>query len=195
MSLAPWRSPLSRSLHLNRSLPHSRYLQLATVTKEGRPANRTVVFRGFFPDSNQLQIVTDTRSEKISHIKHQPWGEACWYFVKNREQFRLAGKLTLVSEDCADRILQQARFRAWQQLSDSARKQFAWPDPGKTRTEEEQAFASAQVTADKPLPNFCLLLLNPEVVDRLELRGNPQNRWFYSLSSDSQTWLTRSVNP
>ncbi|MEO1006929.1 MAG: pyridoxamine 5'-phosphate oxidase, partial [Cyanobacteria bacterium J06638_38] len=44
--LAPWRSLLSGAIHRNRSQPHSRYFQLATVTPEGYPANRTVVFRG-----------------------------------------------------------------------------------------------------------------------------------------------------
>ncbi|NJL49732.1 MAG: pyridoxamine 5'-phosphate oxidase, partial [Leptolyngbyaceae cyanobacterium SM2_5_2] len=53
-ALAPWRSALGRALHRNRSRPYSRYFQLATVQTNGRPANRTVVFRGFLPDSNQL---------------------------------------------------------------------------------------------------------------------------------------------
>jgi pyridoxamine 5'-phosphate oxidase len=47
MTLAPWRSPLSRALYRNRNLPYCRYLQLATVRPNGQPANRTVVFRGF----------------------------------------------------------------------------------------------------------------------------------------------------
>lgn len=194
MSLAPWRSPLSRAIHRNRSQPHSRYLQLATVTKEGYPANRTVVFRGFLENSNQLQIVTDARSEKIVQIEHQRWGEACWYFTKTREQFRLAGKLTLVRADYPDKVLQEARQAAWQKLSDSARLQFAWPDPGQPRAEGKDAFSPLLTAVKEPLPNFCLLLLNPEKVDHLQLQGEPQNRWLYSLDR-SQTWLTQPVNP
>ncbi|MGK7876752.1 MAG: Npun_F5749 family FMN-dependent PPOX-type flavoprotein [Xenococcaceae cyanobacterium] len=194
MSLAPWRSPLSRAIHRNRSQPHSSYLQLATVTKAGRPANRTVVFRGFLQDTNQLQIVTDSRSKKIVQIEHQPWGEACWYFTKTREQFRLAGKLTIVKADHPDKTLQEARQAAWQKLSDSARLQFTWPAPGQPKTENIEAFSSPPTAANKPLPNFCLLLLNPEQVDHLDLRGEPQNRWLYNLD-DSQTWFTQQVNP
>lgn len=40
-----WREMLQRSLKKNKSLPYSRYVQLATVRPDGRPANRTVVFR------------------------------------------------------------------------------------------------------------------------------------------------------
>ncbi|MGK7884635.1 MAG: pyridoxamine 5'-phosphate oxidase, partial [Crocosphaera sp.] len=66
--LSPWRSILARALHRNRSLPNSRYFQLATVNFEGKPTNRTLVFRGFLNQTNQLQIITDSRSEKINQI-------------------------------------------------------------------------------------------------------------------------------
>jgi len=169
------------------------FVQLATVTPERLPTNRTVVFRGFFPNTNQLQIITDSRSEKISHIETQPWGEICWYFIKTREQFRLAGKLTLITTDSDDETCQKERITTWQNLSDSARLQFAWPHPGKPREQNQAAF-SAEVSANIPLPNFCLLLLDPEKVDHLELRGAPQNRYLYTRK-DSQTWLTQEVNP
>ena len=64
MSLALWRSPLARALHRNRSLAFARYLQLATVRASGRPANRTVVFRGFLADTNQLKFIIDIRSQR-----------------------------------------------------------------------------------------------------------------------------------
>jgi len=70
MSLAPWRSPLARALHRNRSKAYSRYPQLATVRPDGRPANRTIVFRDFSPDTNDLQFVTDLRSDKMAQITH-----------------------------------------------------------------------------------------------------------------------------
>lgn len=193
MMLAPWRSSLSRALHRHRSQPHSRYLQLATVNSDGLPANRTVVFRGFLTDSDRLQFITDSRSDKITQIQSNPWGEACWYFSKTREQFRLFGKLTLVSAD-TDSTLQFARQEVWQKLSDSARLQFAWPHPGEKRVENLEAFSSPKPSDKEPLTNFCLLLLNPEKVDHLELKGEPQNRYLY-LRQKERTWSTRSINP
>jgi PPOX class probable FMN-dependent enzyme len=144
--------------------------------------------------SNQLQIITDSRSEKVSQIGERPWGEACWYFTKTREQFRFLGKLTIVTADYADESLQKARRLVWQKLSDGARSQFAWPDPGKTRVEEASAFLPLPPSPDEPLTNFCLLLIDPERVEHLELRGEPQNRWQYYLDG-SQLWIARSVNP
>lgn len=42
---APWRALVEKSLARNRALPNARYIQIATVRPDGRPANRTVVFR------------------------------------------------------------------------------------------------------------------------------------------------------
>lgn len=192
MPLAPWRSPLARALHRNRSLVYARYLQLATVQTDGRPANRTVVFRGFLPDTDQLKFVTDARSQKPNQIARSPWGEACWYFPKTREQFRLAGLLTLVQESQADVAMQQARYAAWQELSDAARRQFAWPDPGQPRSDSSE-FDGPLLDHTSPLPNFCLLLLEPDCVDHLELQGNPQNRYRYL--QDEQGWSVQAINP
>jgi PPOX class probable FMN-dependent enzyme len=194
MPLAPWRSLLARALHKNRKLPYTRYFQLATLRADGRPANRTVVFRGFLDDTNQLKIITDSRSQKADQIDDQPWGEACWYFPESREQFRLAGQLTLVRVNHPDQALQAARKTTWQELSDPARLQFAWPHPGEARTENNGAFSPPSPDPEQPLPNFCLLLLEPIEVDHLELRGDPQNRWLY-YRNNSQEWSKQAVNP
>ena len=189
MTLAPWRLPLARALHHNRALPYARYFQLATVEVD-RPANRTVVFRGFLPDTNQLKIITDRRSQKAEQIARSPWGEACWYFPKTREQFRLAGRLTLIQE--TDPAWGEARQAAWQELSDAARTQFSWPEPGAPRI-DTSGFDTPLPDATHPLANFCLLLLEPEQVDHLELKGNPQNRSRFSLKDG--TWTILAVNP
>ena len=188
--LAPWRSTIARALHRNRSLPNARYLQLATIRPNGYPANRTVVFRGFGP-ANQLQIVTDARSEKFAQISHHPYGEACWYFPKTREQFRLLGSLVLIQLGGLTEA-QTLRQHAWQALSDGARSQFMWPDPGAPRA--TQGFAPAPPDPTKPPDHFCLVLLEPMQVDHLELRGEPQNRWFYRWEA-ATGWHQTPVNP
>jgi PPOX class probable FMN-dependent enzyme len=193
MSLAPWRSPLSRALHRNRSLVYARYLQLATVRPDGKPANRTVVFRGFLTDTNQLKFVTDARSEKPQQIRHFPWAEVCWYFPNTREQFRIAGMLQLVTNTESDITLQVARQTVWKELSDSARVQFAWAHPGQLRA-EASAFSPPIPDSIEPLPHFCLLLLDPTQVDHLELRGDPQNRYRY-IQNDRNEWVSEEINP
>ncbi|MFW9257151.1 Npun_F5749 family FMN-dependent PPOX-type flavoprotein [Nostoc sp. CALU 546] len=194
MSLAPWRSAIAHALHRNRSLVYARYLQLATLQANGRPANRTLVFRGFLEDTNQLKFITDNRSAKADQIQQQPWAEICWYFPNTREQFRITGCLSLVNSDDSHQNLQPARIAMWQELSDAARLQFAWPHPGKSRVESPEAFAPAAPDPVQPVPNFCLLLLEPVQVDHLELRGEPQNRRFYQRD-ENQEWFCEEINP
>jgi pyridoxamine 5'-phosphate oxidase len=189
MELAPWRSPLARALHRNRSLIYARYLQLATVRLDGRPANRTVVFRGFRPEGDRLVLISDDRSQKQAELRVQPWAEICWYFPKSREQFRISGQVEVVDRLSAD---QSVRTQVWQGLSDNARGQFAWPNPRANRANSE-AFSPQIVDIQQPLDSFCVLLLKPVEVDQLELRGEPQNRSLYRLEETG--WELRSVNP
>jgi PPOX class probable FMN-dependent enzyme len=193
MSLAPWRSLITRALHHNRSLAYSRYVQLATIKENGFPANRTVVFRGFLEDTNELKFITDIRSAKAEQISKQPVAEVCWYFPKTREQFRITGELTLISDD-SDTNLQPARIKMWQELSDAARLQFCWPHPGKMRITTATAFTPPAPNPIEPVENFCLLLLAAIQVDHLELRGEPQNRWVY-YRNENQEWLAEAINP
>ena len=193
MNQAPWRSPLSRALHRNRAAPQARYVQLATVRRDGSPANRTIVFRGFLNEQDDLQFVTDRRSDKFEQIRHQALGEVCWYFPKTREQFRLLGGLILITADTAGSLLYKVRQTLWQSLSDQARLQFAWPYPGQDRA-DVIAFQPVTPHPSDPLPDFCVLLLTPTQVDHLELRGEPQNRWLYQLAQTGK-WTQRAINP
>lgn len=194
MTSTLWRSPLARALHHNRALVYARYLQLATVRTDGRPANRTLVFRGFLPATDRLKLITDHRSEKVEQIADQAWGEICWYFPKTREQFRLLGTLTLIQADHPDSDLAEARQTQWQELSDAARLQFAWPNPGQPRTDAGN-FNPPAPDPLQPLPNFCLLLLDPIQVDHLALKGDPQDRQRYQYNPDTQSWFVEAVNP
>lgn len=194
MSLALWRSPLQKALHLNRSQPHSRYFQLATITPEGKPTNRTVVFRGFLENSNSLQMITDLRSEKITHLQHNNNAEICWYFTKTREQFRLSGKITVITENCSNSEFLKARQIVWKNISEAAKKQFTWPFP-KQPINDNQSFEEIDINLlIEPLDNFCLLLFDPETVDHLQLKGEPQKRCLYQLDHQ-QNWLIQPVNP
>lgn len=194
-----WRSHLARSLHQHRNQPEAKFLQLATVGLDQRPRNRTVVFRGFLENGDHFQmplqdclkIVTDLRSQKPAQINANPWAEASWYFTKTRSQFRIAGKLLLIDQDCPNAELQDARNETWQALSDPARIQFSWPYPKETRVHFPK---TEPPDPEKPLSSFCLILLEPTEVDRLELRGNPQNRYLY-FRDDQGNWTEREVNP
>lgn len=141
-------------------------------------------------------MIADQRSEKIGQLQSQPWAEACWYFPKTREQFRLSGQLKLVLADEPDAEVAQARQLQWQQLSDAARIQFAWPDPKQPRS--DSGFEPPPPDPLEPLDHFCLMLFNPTEVDHLALRGEPQSRWLYRAltpSEPDQKWQVEAVNP
>ena len=193
-NLPEWRSLLASALHRNRAKYHSRYFQLATISPEGLPKNRTVVFRGFLESTNIIQIITDSRSEKAAQINHQCWGEICWYFTKTKEQFRISGNLLLINSHNSNSELIAARKAVWQKISDNARSQFIWPNPGESRTDDLNLFSPATPSPQEPVTNFCLLLLTPEKVDHLELRGEPQNRCLYTLQSNGD-WTINPINP
>ena len=50
-----------KSLEANKQVPYHKYMQLGTVRPDGRPSVRTVVFRGFHQDTDQITFATDTR--------------------------------------------------------------------------------------------------------------------------------------
>lgn len=193
MSFAPWRSNLARALQRESTKPESRYFQLATITTDGLPANRTVVFRGFLENTNKLKIITDIRSQKCQEIYHQATAEACWYFSTTREQFRIRGELLLIDVNYPHQELQKVRQQTWQNLSQQARVQFFWANPGEKLAETE-AFSPPPPDANNPGVNFCLLLLEPVRVDYLQLRGEPQNRRLY-VCDTSGNWSYSEINP
>ena len=189
--LAPWRSPLSRALHRNRSQPFARFFQLATVRANNTPANRTVVFRGFLLETNRSD--DDQRSARAAkrqiRFRKTPTPKPAGYFTKTREQFRLSGSLTLVTADTPNAELNRARQQLWQNISDSARLQFAWPQPKHPRdpNADSDAFNPPAPDEQTPLDTFSLLILTPRSVDYLSLRGEPQTRKVYSkISSHSE---------
>lgn len=191
MSLAPWRTPLSRALHRNRSRAYSRYLQMATVRPDGQPANRTVVFRNFLPETNCLTFVTDTRSEKIRDLAVNPAAEICWYFTQTREQFRLHGTIEAITHATTETLPQGIRQQAWDALSAKGKQQFFWPHPGHARATE----GFEEIDTPMPLPDtFVVLVLDPVTVDHLELKGEPQNRYQYSRQGND-AWVVQAVNP
>jgi pyridoxamine 5'-phosphate oxidase len=193
--LPPWRSPIARALHRNRSLPNARYVQLATVDGDLRPRNRSLVFRGWLEPGSLIKFVADVRSQKAINLlaDASPWAEACWYFPKTREQFRLSGTLELVTAKSSNAGYYKARQEAWQGLSDAGRIQFDWGMPGADRSEDPQAFNPPQPDEQQPSENFCLLLLDVVSVTHLELRGEPQSCYLYELVDGE--WGVRSINP
>jgi pyridoxamine 5'-phosphate oxidase len=216
-----WRQRLASSLQANSSEVHSKYYQVASVCPNGRPKNRTMVFRGFLPGTQNLLSVTDLRSDKIEEWQSGSNSrfETCWYFSDSREQFRLAGEVALISnaldssygdsvlgEHTKDSLLNQQ----WSNLSVNAREPFyssspkaPFDDRPKTPMARDGVVAqghSINNTLDNNIAggqfemsdNFCVVIFIPYTVDYLNLQSKPQQRCLYDTRDD---WNEQAVNP
>ena len=181
-----WIKCLEVALKKNRRDPASKYFQLATIKPDGSPANRTVVFRGFGPNE-EIQLISDTRSQKISELKRKKNAAICWYFSNTREQFRISGFVKIEKSRESD-LAQEL----WQKISEQARSQFYWPEPGRKFEELAQDFSSIDVNSSTPPEEFCVLRFIPTEVDYLLLRGSPQARFRSYLSVGS--WIAERIN-
>ena len=61
MAAPGWKSALFKSLEKNGKVPYSKFFQLATVRPDGRPANRTVVYRSILDNTDKLTFNTHLR--------------------------------------------------------------------------------------------------------------------------------------
>ena len=178
---------LKTALRKNRRDAHHRYFQMATVTAEGHPKNRTVVFRGFGVDDVSLLVITDSRSEKIVELKQNASVEVAWYFTRTSEQFRISAVTTCVDYRCQSEEDSALREQVWQQLSEAARAQFFWRSPG--RPVDTGTIAPVTVT---PPETFALLKLTPVAIDHLVLSKVQTRR--RSQLKDGR-WHEHWVNP
>jgi pyridoxamine 5'-phosphate oxidase len=182
-----WRQGLTKSLHKTRSVPESRYFQLATADAQGLPYCRTVVYRGL-TDDNDLVVISDTRTDKYAQLCEQNKAQVCWYFAKTREQYRFSVAVHMVTTEHAPVLVRSH----WERLSDAGKKQFLWGEP--TAPRNDGAPLSVTGNFDEVPAHFCVLLLNITKVDYLNLRGSPQYRELHYLDAQGN-WLSQSVVP
>lgn len=200
-ALEAWRSRIDRSIAKSRKIRGGNYVQIATVDVEGKPACRTVVFRGFLDvtaheESEKkiaMKMITDARSDKAAQIESNAACEMVWWFSQSSEQYRFSGNLRLVGPNDSDSSLLSARKQQWGNLSDPAREQFYWPPPGEYSGSPEVP-AGGRDTEGKVLEvpdSFLLMLLVPETVKYLRLTDNYAQKDVLSGSE----WNQVRVNP
>ncbi|XP_026403757.1 pyridoxine/pyridoxamine 5'-phosphate oxidase 2-like isoform X1 [Papaver somniferum] len=194
--LAPWKQLLLNSLESNGSLKHSTYFQLATIGLNGRPSNRTVVFRGFEEDSNKILINTDCRSCKVEEIKRFPFGEICWYFTDSWEQYRISGSIDVIDGSSRDQMKLLQREKAWFASSPRSRQQYLGPIPGLPCILEEPNQELSLDPSAGPVVAFCLLIVDPDQVDYLNLKSNERLAFTIKNNDDGgKCWDSKKINP
>ena len=198
-SLKTWLERIETSIKKSRKIKGGNYVQIATIDANGLPNCRTVVFRGFLKYNNDenlaMKMITDARSEKVNHIKCSPMCEMVWWFSQSSEQYRIKGTLKLISNQSNElEELMAVRKQMWENMSDPAREQFYWMQPGHDYEGIPQVPIGGRDEEGKVLnpPNtFLLMLLLPESVKYLRLRDN------YAQNDvlKGNKWISTRVNP
>ena len=184
--LPPWRPVLKAAQRREGRSPSARWLQLATVGQNGQPRVRTLVFRAWTED-HQLELFTDTRSQKIKDLDHEQAVEICWLFTKAREQYRFRGVANVLKIDNNHELCQQK----WLSLSPSGRAVWGWPSPGE-RLNRDAPFPEA-LSDDEPMPDhFSILRIVIDHVERLHLGSHPHHRTYWQRH---QNWKAEELNP
>jgi hypothetical protein len=151
-----------------------------------------------------MKMITDKRSNKVHETasqlsetistttKQNDVAEMVWWFAKSSEQYRVRGKLHFIgSSDATIATKQQEgggetekkndyftieRKQQWGNLSDMAREQFYWNNPGLEYDGQPsnvpQGGRDVDGTILPPPDNFLLMLLYPTRVDYLRLTDN-----------------------
>ncbi|MEY2644664.1 MAG: hypothetical protein RLZZ611_1313 [Cyanobacteriota bacterium] len=184
--LPPWRPLLRGARQREGRSPQARWLQLATLGRDGAPRVRTLVFRGWGGPA-QLDLLTDARSSKSSELQAEPRLELCWLLPKARAQFRLRGRRLVMApeEELA------ARQRHWLQLHPGARSLWGWPEPG-APLQTDAVFPSALADGTPTPECFELVRIQLERVELLELTGHPHQRRRWHADQD---WAEERLNP
>ena len=207
-STAPaWRHAIKRAMKANGRNPASKYAQVATIKRDGSPAVRTVVIRGFLDgflercagrECDALVFCTDNRSSKIGEIARDARGEMAWYFPETREQFRVTGTLAMQSATTSSAVDgDDARQALWVKMRRGARGQFLWPSPGGARTEDADSGLwnidedDASLDDERVGEHFTLVSFHASRIDHLALRTNER----IVHEEINGEWVTTRVNP
>jgi len=185
-----WKRLVEAALVANKQHKSSRWVQLAT-SRLNKPEVRTVVFRGFWKDGESLMFTTDGRSGLTKTLTGNPVCEICWYFLETWEQFRLAGKVTVLTPTTRD--YEDAVAGTWKTLPMRVKLQIGGPyGPGTDlKSVEEQKISLDEPSLEDPPEQFRILLVDPDMVDHLNLKSS--TRRIFIRNAD--VWTSVDVVP
>ncbi|KAJ9681126.1 hypothetical protein PVL29_020154 [Vitis rotundifolia] len=132
----------------------------------------------------------------IEELKHCPFAEICWYFTDSWEQFRINGRVDVIDGSDPDPMKLQERENAWFASSLKSRLQYLGPNPGLPSLSEQPAQEGSLDLSTGPVAAFCLLILDPDQVDYLNLKNNERLTFTSSKNVDGvKCWNSEKINP
>ena len=175
-----WRQELKSARKKEGKSPLNRWIQLSTVTSKNEPRIRTVVFRGWRKESSML-IFTDSRSDKIEHLKNNSNAEVLWLFLKSKSQFRFKGKMKEL----------EVNTKYWDSLSERSKSTWFWKHPGKEIDTNNNPSQLIINNLNKP-KSFVVLEFEIYSVDLLKLIAPIHKRFIWNKRN---SWEKVEINP
>ena len=163
---------------------------LATATPSGVPSVRMVLVKGVDPAG--FSFYTNARSQKGRELAENPHAALCFHWKSLRRQVRVAGEVTSLAPEVADRYFHSRSRRS--QIG-AAVSQQSHPLSGRELLEEQVAAFEQQHPHEIPRPSFwCGYLLKPVSVEFwIDGPDRLHDRLLFTRSGD--TWQRTLLYP
>jgi pyridoxamine 5'-phosphate oxidase len=158
-------------------------MTLATVDETSGPRARSVICR-HLDDGGRLLVVSDARSDKSAHLRRDARAEVVMWLEAALQQFRFRGAVEIASD--------ARRAALWRDLSPASRALFFWPPPGQP-FDPRLSFPEGADDQTAPPASFELLVLAPDLVERLDLNPHPHDRRRWDRAAGG--WVECRLNP
>ena len=142
----------------------SKFINFATISlKKEFPSCRTVVFRDFLGD--KIVLYTDFMSRKVKELEGNKNVEICWYFLGTREQYRIRGTCTIITD-------YDYKRKCWNKMNQSSKELYllaAHNQESELVVSSESAGAWNEDSEKRAFDRFTILLIEPSEVEYLDL--------------------------
>lgn len=177
-----WRSVLEQLNQAPDDPGHAfRYVNLATVTADNVPSQRTVVLREFDQEEHILTIFTDARSNKVRQIRNNDSISLLFYDHDEKLQLTIQGQASLITEG-------DKKMEYWYSSgSKGAHSYTSVKSPGEIIETPDEAYDWNLDSAEY----FCVIEIKAEHMEFLQLSGHRHLRssQFFSEGSWKQHWI------
>ena len=128
-----------------------------------------------------MLIFTDSRSDKIEHLKNNYNAEVLWLFLRSKSQFRFKGKMKEL----------EVNNKYWNSLSERSKSTWFWQHPGKKIDTIIKPSQIVPANLNKP-ESFVVLEFEIYSVDLLKLVTPIHKRYVWNKRD---SWEKIEINP
>ncbi|KAL3161347.1 hypothetical protein ABBQ32_010245 [Trebouxia sp. C0010 RCD-2024] len=196
----PWQSTFLQVLEMDHQ---NKFVQVATVREDGKPACRTMAFAGFITGTQQALLQTHAKSYKADHLAKCSWIEICSWNSATQQQFRLKGLVDVVDEHTTDHSMRSMRQEQWRQVGTPSTLQWyqnADRAPGHAYKPPVELPIDKQ---GKAPPSFLMLVVDIREVDYVHLQSDTRAVWKKQTADSGgehtgrsqPLWYKEEVNP